>query len=82
LSFFKQRLDLRRQTLGVEHLLQLAHDIAQAALTIAALQNFRRAVVELHHALGVQQHPAVLRFLVLQAEAARELGALGQGGSH
>ena len=57
---------------GIERQLQRGHDLRHRARAVTALEDLPRALVELDHALGVEQHMGVLHRLPLQPEAGRD----------
>ena len=63
-----------------QKLKDLGHDLRHRACAIAALEDLPRALVELDHALRVQQHVATLGGLELQAETAADARHLRQDG--
>src|SRR6266851_8886412 len=67
-----EKLDhVRAQVGSRKSLLEALHDSRHRGDPIHSLQNLGRAVRQLHHSFGIQQHVSVLRGLPLQAESRR-----------
>src|SRR5690606_6127770 len=67
-----ERLDIGGEAVRLERPLELVDDRLERPRAVTAAHDRARAAVELHDALGIQQHVRLLRRLPLQAKAAAE----------
>src|SRR5260370_23785148 len=61
----------------VERLLQVGDQGAHIARAVATFEDFRRALIELHHPFGVEQHVSVLSGLPLQTKELADRRTIG-----
>src|ERR1700744_2411740 len=72
-----ERAHLGTEPGRVERLLQVGNQRVHITRAVATLENLSRALIELHHALGIEQHVSVLSRFPLQAKELADRQTIG-----